>query len=187
MLVLMLLFSPTLALAQSAYPPPPPEDPNEPAANVRQYDLSGPRAGITMSRDGRARSQFGWHFEHQATPATPGPWFVVETILLAGGVEDRVFVPSGTLVFGMRLPNGYEFGIGPSASLGGPRFLNSSLVVAAGRSFRFGGISVPVNLAVATDHNGSRFSIITGWAIRERPLSTYSEPEGRPRRTQESQ
>jgi len=141
--------------------------PTDPEPPVIQYDLSGPRAGVTVSPEGDARSQFGWHFEHQASPGSRGPWFVVETVLLVGGVEYRTFVPNGTLIFGFRLPSGYEFGIGPSVSLGGPDLFRSSVVVAAGRSFHVGGIRVPVNLAVAADKEGERFTFVTGWAIRD--------------------
>ena len=91
---------------------------------------------------------------------------VILSVLLAGGVENRSFVPNGTLIFGVRLPNGYEFGLGPSVSLGGPGFLRSSIVIAAGRSLRFGGIRVSVNLALSAGTDGGRLSVVTGWAIR---------------------
>ena len=84
----------------------------EPA--VIQYDLSGPRIGLTLSSEGAARSQFGWHSENQAAPGTRGPWFLVERIFLIGGVERSEFIPTGTLVFGVRTPSSFEFGIGPS-------------------------------------------------------------------------
>lgn len=136
--------------------------------SVIQYDLSGPRIGATFAPDGTATSQFGWHFEHQAAPGTRGPWFIVEKVFLVGGVEADRFMPSGTLVFGMRMPNSFEFGVGPSATLGGREFFNTAIVVAAGQSFRAGGIRIPVNLAVAIARNGeNRYSLVTGWAIRE--------------------
>jgi hypothetical protein len=173
LLLLRLVTSPAVARAQEPERPAAwaPAD-SEPRAGdieppVIQYDLSGPRAGITVSPNGNARSQFGWHLEHQASPGTRGPWFVVETVVLVAGVEYREFVPNGTLVFGFRLPSGYEFGIGPSVTLGGLSGFRSSLVIAAGRSFRVGAIRVPVNLAVATDRDGGRVTFVTGWAIRD--------------------
>jgi hypothetical protein len=135
---------------------------------VIQYDLSGPRLGVTFAPDGTATSQFGWHFEHQAAPGTRGPWFIVERVFLVGGMEQNVFMPSGTLVFGLRLPNSFEFGVGPSATLGGREFFNTAIVIAAGQSFRAGGIRIPVNAAVAVARNGeNRYTLVTGWAIRE--------------------
>lgn len=135
---------------------------------VIQYDLSGPRLGATFAPDGTATSQFGWHFEHQAAPGTRGPWFIVERVFLVGGMEADRFMPSATLVFGMRMPNSFEFGIGPSASLGGPVGMSTAIVIAAGQSFRAGGIRIPVNVALAMARDGeNRYSLMTGWAIRE--------------------
>lgn len=135
---------------------------------VFKYDLSGPRIGGTLLRNGDATSQFGWHFENQAGPDARGPWFIVERVILVGGVERNQFVPTGTLIFGMRLPNSVEFGLGPSVTIGGPRGANSGLVVAAGYSFRMGGIRVPVDLACASERGGTkRWTLVTGWAIRD--------------------
>lgn len=133
-----------------------------------QWDLSGPRLGATFSPDGQVRSQFGWHFEKQIEASRRGPWLVIETVLLAGGMEQRRLVPTGTLVFGMRLPNGFEFGVGPNVSLV-PRSVagfGSSIVLAAGRTFRINGIQIPLNAAYAFDKYGNRITLLTGWAIR---------------------
>lgn len=135
---------------------------------VLQHNLSGPRLGATFGSQGMPRSQFGWHFEHQAAPGSRGPWFIVERVLLIGGMESNAFYPSGTLIFGMRLPSSAEFGVGPSLTLGGPRGVGTAVVIAAGRSFRTGGVRIPVNLAVALQTAGpARVSLMTGWAIRE--------------------
>lgn len=137
---------------------------------VYRYDLSGPRLGVTFAPDGDFLSQFGWHNEHQAAPGPHGPWFLVETVVLVAGVDQNVFIPNGTLIFGIRLPNSFEFGLGPSVTLGSDRaFMQSGLVLAAGHSFRVGGIRVPVNLAFAPGRDGDhRFSLVTGWAIRDK-------------------
>ena len=135
-----------------------------------QYDLSGPRIGLTVMPDGAPRSQFGWHSENQAAPGSRGPWFLVERIVLIGGVEKSEFIPTGTLVFGVRTPDGFEFGIGPSISFG-PTAVTTAVVVAAGQTVRYGGIHVPVNMAVAMSQReqvtGVRVTLITGWAIKE--------------------
>lgn len=149
---------------------------------VVRYDLSGPRLGATFSRDGTVRSQFGWHFEHQAAPGLHGPWFIVEKVFMVAGMENNQFMPNGTLIFGMRLPNSFEFGVGPSVTIGGDRGMNSGIVIAAGQSFRAGGIRIPVNIAFAGERNGQhRFTILTGWAIRDlvRAPEADSEPRGK--------
>jgi hypothetical protein len=135
---------------------------------VYRYDLSGPRIGGTFAQDGAAMTQFGWHFESQASPSPRGPWFIVERVFLVGGVDQNRFVPNGTLIFGMRLPSSFEFGLGPSVTLGGYRGFHSGIVAAAGHSFRVGGIRVPVNVACAWRRGGEqRWTLITGWAIRD--------------------
>ena len=148
------------------------EQARDPQANVARYDLGGPRAGVTITPDGRTRSQFGWHFENQVEAAKNGPWFIVERVLLVGGVEEQRFIPSGTLVFGLRLPSGFELGVGPSVTFGGYPGARTAIVAAVGQTFRFGSINVPVNLAVASEKTGARFSIVTGWAIRDRSGTT---------------
>ena len=147
-----------------------------PSERVYQFDLSGPRLGGTLTPDGDAIAQFGWHFESQASPSPRGPWFIVERVFLIGGLERNAFVPNGTLVFGMRLPNSFEFGLGPSVTLSTQRGVNAGLVGAIGQSFRAGGIRIPVNLAVAAERGGEvRWTLLTGWAIRDRVTSPAEE------------
>ena len=141
-------------------------------APVIQYHLDGPRIGVTFMPNGAPRTQFGWHLENQAAPGTRGPWFLVERIFLVGGVERGEFIPSGTVVFGVRTPGSFEFGIGPSITLG-PQGFTTAVVVAAGQSLRYGSIRVPVNVALAMSHNerantnAVRITLITGWAIKQ--------------------
>jgi hypothetical protein len=150
----------------------------EPEPPVIQNDLDGPRIGLTFMPNGAPRSQFGWHSENQAGPGTRGPWFLVQRIFLIGGVEVGQFIPSGTLVFGVRVPSGFECGIGPSVTLG-PGGITTAVVVAAGQTLRYGGIRVPVNVALAMAHNqrentnAFRVSLISGWAIKQ---PEYREP-----------
>jgi len=193
-LVLMMASVPGLAAAQSMVQPRDPSpDPEplyeplyepvaifDPDESVIQYDLAGPRLGMTFLPNGKARTLFGWHFEHSAAPSKQGPQFIVEKVFLLGGFEDDAIVTSGTLVFGMRTPGSFEFGVGPSVTLGGMRGLSTAIVVAAGQSFRAGGIRIPVNVAVALDKHGDhRVSLVTGWAIRDRAY--HSQPPRRER------
>ena len=144
----------------------------DPTEHVVQHDLAGPRIGATFTPRGDATTQFGWHFENQVAPGSRGPWFIVEKVFLVSGVEHDRFIPSGTLMFGMRTQSGFEFGLGPSLTIGGPHGADSGIVFAAGQSFRIGGIRVPVNFAFAPDRHGEyRVTFLTGWAIRN-PLAT---------------
>jgi hypothetical protein len=155
--------------ASQAAAQPAPATPFDTSEAVIQHDLTGPRLGFTVLPKGKVRSLFGWHFENQASPFGGSPTFVVERVILVGGIEDNTIAPSFTLIFGMRSRSGFEFGVGPSAGVD-PRGFNTAIVLAAGHSYRFGGIRVPVNLALALDKEGqNRVSFVTGWAIREKP------------------
>jgi len=138
-----------------------------------ERDLSGPRFGFTVRPDestsevGRVVSQFGWHFEHQVVPLGGGPQLITEVVPLFGGVEYGKIIPSFTFALGIRTESGMEFGMGPSFTL-----VNSSghsgmgLVVAAGKSIDYSGISIPIDLAVSTNPQGTRTTLTAGYAIR---------------------
>ncbi len=144
-----------------------------------ERNLGGPRLGVTyitgngelsqsLGRNGigRTLSQFGWHFEYQVIPDGGGPSFVIQLVPLVAGVEYGKFIPSATLAMGVRLPEGIEFGLGPNA-LVTDEGLKSALVMTVGKSFKYGGVSIPVNFVYATNPGGNRFSIIFGYAIKK--------------------
>ncbi|MFH0992588.1 MAG: hypothetical protein V1799_21525 [bacterium] len=150
--------------------------PNE--VSFAERNLGGPRLGVTYipgnteivrklkdRKVGSIISQFGWHFEYQLIPEGGGPSFVIQGVPFLGGVEYGLVIPSATLAMGIRLPSGYEFGMGPNVILGGEKGVNTSLVVAVGKSINYGGVSIPVNLAFATSPAGNRVSFIFGYAI----------------------
>jgi hypothetical protein len=142
-------------------------------------NLSGPRLGFTYlpgqgelvtklkeKNIGVFLSQFGWHFEYQIVPETEGPCFLIEVIPLVAGVEYGKIIPTLTLGFGIRFPNGIEFGMGPNV-MATESGLLSALMVTVGKSFNFGGVSIPLNFAVTTNPKGYRISFIFGYAIEK--------------------
>jgi hypothetical protein len=146
--------------------------------NFYERNLSGPRLGITFIPGsgelatklnemgiGSSLSQFGWHFEWQVVPKYQGPSFVIELIPLIAGVEYGKVVPTVTLAMGIRLPSGFEFGMGPNVLFGGEKGVNPALVVAVGKSFNYSGVSIPINLVLTTSPSGNRYSLIFGYAI----------------------
>jgi len=148
-----------------------------------QMSLEGPRFGVTyvtgngelwkrLDDEGMSRtlSQFGWHFESRIIPEGGGPQFVIETVPMLAGVEYGKFLPSATLAMGVRFPRGWEFGIGPNVLVtgtNGSEDLRTSLVMAGGYSFQYGGVNLPVNLAFATNPEGNRVALIFGYAVRK--------------------
>lgn len=148
-----------------------------PEQRFKSIDLSGPRLGVTiipqnndsypiMKEEGISSlvSQFGWHFEWQVVPEGGGPSFVIEFVPLVGGVEYGKIIPSATLGLGIRLPDGFEFGLGPNLMLG-PTKPTTALMFTVGKSFQYGGVNIPVNLVCVTNNNGQRYGIMIGYAI----------------------
>ena len=150
-----------------------------------ERNMSGPRFGLTyvwIKEELRERlppgefhhviSQFGWHFEHQITPEGGGPQFVIQFVPMVAGVEHGMFIPNATLAVGIRLPGGFETGIGPNIQfpknlefdLG--RGVTSALVLAVGKTFDYGGVSIPFDIVYAINPKGNRLSFIMGYAIQ---------------------
>ena len=154
---------------------------SEPAGESPQLQRSGwsgPRMGLMMApgdgsisrrlKDhglGSVVSQFGWQFERRVVPFGGGPMLVTEVIPLFGGVEYGKIVPSVTMVVGARSRSGYEFGMGPSFTVVSATGLNAGLVIAAGKSFDYGAVCIPLNLAVSTNPKGTMVTLIAGYAI----------------------
>ena len=138
-----------------------------------QRSMSGPRLGITFVTGAQGAkalsdhhlsspiSQFGWHFEQQVVPQGGGPQFVIEEVVLAGAVEQATLVPAATLLFGVRMPGGFEIGMGPNATP-----LGTALAIGAGASIRYGGVSIPFDFAVVTSPGALRFSFLIGYALQ---------------------
>ena len=106
-------------------------------------------------------SQFGWQAEKAFYRSDSGVAAVTEWVVLMGGLEADLKIPSMTWLVGMRSANGAEFGIGPNFSPAG-----SALAIAAGVTFRHGYLNVPVNVAIVPSKNGTRISMLTGFNMR---------------------
>jgi hypothetical protein len=139
-------------------------------------NLSGPRFGVTALSQGvvdklRERSidvgssitQFGWQFEKQFYSKAGGVAAVHEWVVLLGGLEQGVALPSLNWMVGLRSSSGLEFGLGPNVTPAGV-----ALVLAGGMTFRSGALNVPVTFAVVPSKVGTRVSILTGFNMRGR-------------------
>ncbi len=144
-----------------------------------ERNMGGPRLGVTYvagggklsealdrNKIGRTLSQFGWHFEYQVIPDGGGPSFVIQFVPLVAGVEYGTLIPSATLAMGVRLPEGFEFGLGPNGLVTNEG-VKTALVMSIGKSFSYGGVNIPLNFVYATNPEGNRFSVIFGYAIRK--------------------
>jgi hypothetical protein len=141
-----------------------------PVAAARK--LSGPRVGVTFLSEGTreklrndagievgpAMTQFGWQFEKRFYTTSDGPTAVTEWVLLVGGLDQGVALPSISWLVGMRTRSGAEFGVGPNMTPGG-----AVLAFAAGLTFRAGALNLPVNVALVPSKLGTRVSVLAGF------------------------
>ena len=143
---------------------------------AKTVSLSGPRFGFTSLSEGivdklhersidvrPAITQFGWQFEKEFYGKQGGLAAVNEWVVLLGGLEQGVVLPSLSWLVGLRTSSGAEFGLGPNITPAGV-----AMAFAAGVTFRQGVLNVPVNFAVVPSRDGMRVSILTGFNMRGR-------------------
>jgi hypothetical protein len=136
---------------------------------------SGPRFGALWLSDGLVQeakdknvdvrnvvSLFGWQSEFSLANNPNGPQPLSELVLLVAGLDQGAFIPSASWILGVRTQGDWEMGVGPNASAAGV-----ALVVTAGMTQHFGTLNVPVNVAYVPSKNGSRFSVTTGFNVRD--------------------
>jgi hypothetical protein len=111
---------------------------------------------------GSVVSQFGWQFEKRIKTGPNGLTAVNEWVLLVGGAEQGVLLPSVSWLVGLRTGSGMEFGVGPNVTPVGV-----ALAMAAGVTFSSGALNVPVNVAVVPSKAGVRVSLLTGFNMRK--------------------
>jgi hypothetical protein len=141
---------------------------------ARSLSLAGPRFGFTLLNDevirklkerdinvGSTISQFGWQLERQFYAKQGGPTVLNEWVMLVGGLDQGVAIPSLSWLVGLRTQQGAEFGIGPNVTPAGV-----GLVVSTGVTFRAGVLNIPMNFALATSKSGARVSLMTGFVLR---------------------
>ncbi len=166
-LTLMLVGVAVPLSAQSVLTPPP---------VPKTVSLSGPRFGLTVLSQGvldklhenqidvrPTITQFGWQFEKEFYSKESGLAAINEWVVLFGGLEQSVVLPSVSWMVGLRTREGAEFGIGPNVTAAGV-----ALAVAAGVTFRVGTLNVPMNFALVPSKAGTRVSILTGFNMRRR-------------------
>jgi hypothetical protein len=140
--------------------------------------MSGPRVGVTVFPLDLARrmerelnrdnivpivTQFGWQSETNVLGNDKGAAAVVEWILLVGGAEQGLFLPSFTMLIGGRSSTGAEFGLGPSLSLTGV-----GMAFGAGVTRHSGNIAIPINVALVTGREGPHINLISGFNWRKK-------------------
>jgi len=135
---------------------------------------SGPRYGVlwlsqqsadTISahyghKINQTMSIFGWDFETQLLKNPGGTTPMTDLVVVVGGLDQGVILPSATWFVGMRTGDDFEFGVGPNVSLAG-----AGLALTVGMTHRTGVLNIPFNLAVVSSKLGSRISLSTGFNV----------------------
>jgi hypothetical protein len=136
-------------------------------------DRAGPRFGVAYLTRGSetARNEnrpfspltslFGWQVEHPFDLGSDMPTLMTEVVVMVGGLEQNVFLPSATWLIGLRQTNGVEFGVGPMLTGSG-----TQLAFAAGITQRFERVNIPVNVAISPARVGAAISVTAGFNMR---------------------
>ena len=127
------------------------------------YTFSCESDGPTVSESFPVVTQFGWQFETRMFQSSGGLTGLTEWVVLVGGADRGLFLPSLTFLAGVRAPGGFEVGVGPNLSLAGAAY-----AVTVGMNNEVGEVNVPLNLAVVLGQDGPRASILVGFTVSER-------------------
>ena len=133
-------------------------------ANAQIEKLAGPRIGFTYITAGPIADFIheGFDFDEDDKFGSSGAAFttlygwqwesrfadggnvtgIVEWIVLVGGMEKGMFLPSASSIIGARMDNGLEFGVGPNLSLSG-----IGMVFGVGYNFKSGDLNLPVSIS----------------------------------------
>ena len=141
-------------------------------ANAQIEKLAGPRLGVTFISPGpiadflhdgfdfdgdeeqygstgpAITTLYGWQWESRFADGGGQIVGIVEWIVLVGGMEKGMFLPSASSIIGARMDNGLEFGVGPNLSLSG-----IGMVFGMGYNFKSGNLNLPINISVIPGKN----------------------------------
>ena len=123
--------------------------------------------GTSLGKYGAVMSQYGWQWESRFADGGGEIVGIVEWIVLVGGMEKGMFLPSASSIIGARMGNGLEFGVGPNLSLSG-----IGMVFGVCYNFKSGNLNLPVNLVfmpgrklTGNRYNGEEYKYNTGSRI----------------------
>ncbi|WP_258105659.1 hypothetical protein [Marinoscillum sp. MHG1-6] len=143
---------------------------NIPEGYVKRENLNGPRVGMIFLGPGKDAERlddykiapimtfFGWNQETKYFELPNGTSGIIQGVVGIAGLEQSTFLPTGSLMVGLREKNGWEFGFGPNLSISGAAF-----VIGVGKTTSIGGINFPFNFAVVPSRGGVRYSLTFGF------------------------
>jgi len=116
-------------------------------------------------------TQFGLNLEQRLRLGDTQSHFAFQEVLLLGGLDQGILLPSLSVLVGFRSRAGLEFGLGPNISLersSGEIGVSLAVAFSAGWTFVFSNVFVPVDLAFVPSPEGSRVSLLTGFNFKQR-------------------
>jgi hypothetical protein len=99
-------------------------------------------------------SQFGISCEQRIRLGTTKSHFAFQEVVLIGGIDQSVAIPTIALLLGYRSEFGLELGLGPKWSLSG-----FNVVYAAGWTFNYQEVYVPVDIVFVPDIANGHHSV----------------------------
>lgn len=114
-------------------------------------------------------TQFGLNLEQRILLGDTLSHFAFQEVILIGGLDQSIIIPSLSFLIGYRHNNGLEIGLGPNFSIttksNGDLSSSVSVVYSIGWTFSFKNVYVPINLAfVPTPIDGHpRITLLTGF------------------------
>tara|TARA_B110000003_G_C16627642_1_gene525434 strand:+ start:700 stop:1284 length:585 start_codon:yes stop_codon:yes gene_type:complete len=109
--------------------------------DLKVFDRIPSQSYYEENVNGAWTSLYGWQFESRFADGGDVTG-IVEWILLAGGMEKGLFLPSVSSLVGVRNKEGFEFALGPNLSLTG-----IAMVLGVGYNFNSGNLNIPINIA----------------------------------------
>ncbi|MBN4051923.1 hypothetical protein JYT53_00310 [Cytophagaceae bacterium AH-315-L13] len=105
-------------------------------------------------------SVFAINLEQRILLGETNSHFAFQEIILIGGVDQGILLPSGTFMIGYRHSKGFEFGMGPNLSFSG-----LGLVAAIGKTFSTRGVFIPIDISLVFPNQNSspRLALTTGF------------------------
>ena len=116
-------------------------------------------------------TQFGVNFEQRIRLGTTKSHFALQEVIILGGLDQNIALPSFSFLIGYRGHTGLEFGLGPNVSMSRSADgigIALSVVYAAGWTFSIQNVFVPVNISVVpTPSDGHpRITFLTGFNFK---------------------
>lgn len=99
-------------------------------------------------------SVFGVIFEQRILLGNTESHFAFQEVIMLNGLEQSIFLPSGSFLIGFRAASGFEVGAGATVSLSGV-----GVMVAAGWTFTTSGVYIPVDLSMVIPNKQRPMSI----------------------------